>query len=76
MLATLANKTASIGMNLEDVSTSLRLGKDGEREFVIDAMVSSPKLAHAENIEDCVNDISTLEKELCLKHFDVRVTTK
>ena len=77
MLAALATKMASKGMDLENVSTTLRLGKNGEREFVIDAMVSVQNLSeHAEDLDACVKDISSLEQDLRLSHFDVRVHTE
>ena len=76
MLAALASKMASKGMDLENVSTTLRLGKNGQREFVIDALISSPHLAHAEDLDACVKDISSLEQDLRLTHFDVRVHTE
>ena len=73
MLAMVAEKTSSKGMSLENVTTSLRVGKNGAREFVIDALVSSPNLADKENLDACIADISTLEEDLQLSHFDIRV---
>jgi hypothetical protein len=75
MLAMLAEKTASKDMSLEEVTTSLRVGKDGKREFVIDALVSTHNLWDKENLDACIADISTLKEELELSHFDVRVHT-
>jgi hypothetical protein len=73
MLAMLGEKTASKGMSLEEVTTSLRVGKEGQREFVIDALVSTQNLWDIENLDACIEDISTLQQELNLSHFDVRV---
>lgn len=75
ILADVAERVASRGMSLEDVSTSLRLTKDGQREFVIDALASSPNLADKENLEVCIADIMQMEEEFQLTHFDVRVHT-
>jgi hypothetical protein len=73
MLAMVAEKTSSKGMSLENVTTSLRVGKNGEREFVIDALVSSPNLADKENLDACIADISTLQEDLKLSQLDIRV---
>ena len=75
MLALLAEKAYKKGMSLENVTTSLRVGRNGQREFVIDALVSSPNLADMENLDACIDDISTLKTELNLSHFDIRVHT-
>ncbi len=69
----LAEKTASKGMSLEEVTTSLRVGKDGQREFVIDALVSTQNLWDIENLDACIADISTLQQDLNRSHCDVRV---
>ena len=44
MLASVAEKMASKGMSIEDITTKLRIGPNGQREFVIDALVSSTEL--------------------------------
>jgi hypothetical protein len=73
MLAEVAERIASKGMSLEDVTTSRRLSKEGRLEFVIDVLASSPNLADKENLDACIADISTLQQDLQLTHFDVRV---
>eukprot|EP00429_Kryptoperidinium_foliaceum_P010576 CAMPEP_0176001638 /NCGR_PEP_ID=MMETSP0120_2-20121206/230_1 /TAXON_ID=160619 /ORGANISM="Kryptoperidinium foliaceum, Strain CCMP 1326" /LENGTH=425 /DNA_ID=CAMNT_0017334193 /DNA_START=73 /DNA_END=1351 /DNA_ORIENTATION=- len=73
MVALVAEKTASKGMTIDSLSTNLRIGRDGKREFVIDAMVSSPNMADRSNLDEIVNDISTLKTDLDLTHFDVFV---
>ena len=73
MIAMVAEKAASKGMSIENMTTSLRIGKDGTREFVIDAMVSSPNMADIDNLDSIMNDMSTLKAELGLTHFDVFV---
>lgn len=75
MVAKVAEKAASLGMSIENMTTTLRIGKDGTREFVIDAMVSSPSMAQKENLDSMINDISTLKADLALSHFDVFVHT-
>lgn len=73
MLALLAEKIASKGMSLENVTTSLRVGKEGKREFVIDALASSPDQQHRDNLDECIADISSLQEDLDFSHFDIRV---
>lgn len=73
MVASVAEKAASKGMSIEDMTTSLRVAKDGTREFVIDALVSSPNLVEKEHLEHMILDISTLKQELQLTHFDIFV---
>lgn len=73
MVASVAEKAAALGLSIEDLSTTLRIGNDGNREFVIDAMVSSPSMADMENLDAMIADISTLKTDLQLSHFDVFV---
>ena len=75
MVAAVAEKVASKNMSIEDLTTELRLGKNGRREFVVKARVSSGNLADKENLEACIEDISTLKKQLGLSTFDIRVHT-
>lgn len=76
MVAKVAEKMAAKGMSVEEMTTELRINSAGEREFIIDALVSSPNLADSENLEACITDISTLKSDLNLVQFDVRVHTK
>lgn len=73
MIAKVAEKMSSRGFSIENMTTTLRVGKDGTREFVIDALVSSPNMAHKENLDDVIADISTLKGDLAFSHFDIRV---
>jgi glycine cleavage system regulatory protein len=76
MVAKVAEKMADKGMSIEEMTTELRINKAGEREFIINALVSSPNLADSENLEACIADISTLKTDLKLIRFDVHVHTK
>lgn len=76
ILADVAERIASKGMSLEDVSTTRRLGKNGQREFVIDALASSPNIEDKENLDQCISEITSMESDFQLSHFDVRVHTK
>lgn len=75
MVAMLGEKVASQGMSIEDLTTSLRIGKNGTREFVIDALVSSPSMADMENLDSMIQEMSSLKEDLGLSHFDVFVHT-
>ena len=69
----MAEKAASYNMSIESMTTSLRIGKDGAREFVIDALVSSPDLEKMETLDSMISDLSTLKSDLSLSHFDIFV---
>lgn len=73
MVARVAEKAASLGLSIENMTTTLRIGKDGTREFVIDAMVSSPNMADYDNLDSMIHDMSSLKTDLELSHFDVFV---
>ncbi|CAJ1957745.1 unnamed protein product [Cylindrotheca closterium] len=75
MLAAVSEKVASKGMSIEDITTKLRVSKSGEREFVIDALVSSTTLLDRADLDHVIHDISSLQEDLSLSHFDVRVHT-
>ena len=64
---------AGSGKSVILMSRAKLLAKDGKREFIIDAMVSSSDMAHRSNIDQMVNDLSTIKKELDLSHFDIFV---
>ncbi|KAL3921900.1 MAG: hypothetical protein SGILL_002504, partial [Bacillariaceae sp.] len=76
ILADVAERIASKGMSLEDVSTTRRLSKDGQREFVIDVLASSPNVRDKENLDQCISEIASMESDFQLSHFDVRVHTE
>lgn len=75
MVASVSEKAASLGMAIENMTTSLRINKAGSREFVIDALVSSPDATHVHDLDQVIKDLSTLKKELQLSHFDLFVHT-
>ena len=62
-------------MSLEDVSTSVRLSSTGQREFVVDALASSPNMKDKENLDQYVADIKAMEQDLQLSTMDIRVHT-
>lgn len=75
ILANVTDRIAKKGMSLEDVSTSIRLSKTGEREFVIDVLASSPNIKDKENLDQYVADIASMEEDLDLHTMDIRVHT-
>ena len=68
ILANVTDRIAKKGMSLEDVSTSIRLSKTGEREFVIDVLASSPNIKDKENLDQYVADIASMEEDLDGRH--------
>ena len=74
-LASIAEKVASKGMYIEDLTTELRMGKNGSREFVVHAAVSSPNLSDRDNLEACMQDLLKLKSDLGLSTFDLRAHT-
>jgi glycine cleavage system regulatory protein len=75
ILADVTNRIASKGMSLEDVSTSIRKGALGQREFVIDVLASSPNIQDKDNLDQYIADITSMETDLQLSHLDIRVHT-
>jgi len=75
MLAAFLEKVASKGMSIEDITTELRISKSGDREFVIDALVSCKTMFDRADLDHAIHDISSLQEDLKLSHFDVRVHT-
>jgi glycine cleavage system regulatory protein len=75
ILADVAERIASRGMSLEDVTTTRRMSKTGQREFVIDVLASSPNIKDKENLDQCISEIASMETDFQLTHFDVRVHT-
>eukprot|EP00980_Cylindrotheca_fusiformis_P000417 scaffold101_cov123-Cylindrotheca_fusiformis.AAC.20 len=73
MLAAVTEKIALNGMSFEDITTKLRVSRKGEREFVIDALVSSPTRLEGEALDNCIRDLASLKEDLNLSIFDIRV---
>jgi hypothetical protein len=73
MLASIAEKIGAKGMSIEDVTTELRMGKNGQREFVVKARVSSDNFDDKENMDAVIADLATLKEELEMSTFDIRV---
>ncbi|CAB9500654.1 Mpv17 / PMP22 family [Seminavis robusta] len=72
MLAAVAERIAGKDMSIESVETQLRMHGD-QREFVVDALVSSNNESDKENLTDLLNDLSKIKEELGLDTLDIRV---
>jgi hypothetical protein len=73
MLAAIAGKLSEVNMSVENLTTELRTGKGGRRDFVIDAeCVSSYKL-NKDDLNQLFHDFSVLKEELGFDVLDVRV---
>ena len=73
MLALLAEKVSQQGLSLENVSTELRMGQGGRRDFVVDADCTTPILLDHEHLQEVVNDLGSIKSILNLDVLDVRV---
>ena len=72
MLAAVAERIAGKDMSIENVETQLRMHGD-EREFVVDASVSSKKPTDRENLKELIDDMSLMKEELGLDILNIRV---
>jgi hypothetical protein len=73
ILADIAERTASKGLSIENISTKLRLGKGGKREFVVKALVSSTRLSDKENLDAFIAELALLKADIQLSTLDIRV---
>lgn len=72
MLAAVAEKIAGKDMSIENVETKLRMHGD-QREFVVDASVSSKKPSDRDNLVELIKDISQIKEDLGLDVLNIRV---
>ena len=73
MLASLSEKITQRGLSLDNVSTELRMGKGGRRDFVIDADCTTSVTLDPTNLQEVVSDLSSLKDSMHLDVMDVRV---
>lgn len=76
MLAAISEEVTAKGLSLENVTTELRLGQSGRREFVVTADCTSPASWDKSNLQDLVKDFTELKTELQLDIMDLRVQKK
>mmetsp|Transcript_23791 Transcript_23791/g.35996 ORF Transcript_23791/g.35996 Transcript_23791/m.35996 type:complete len:425 (+) Transcript_23791:288-1562(+) len=73
ILASLSEAINEKGMSIENVSTELRMGKNGRRNFVIDMECTTCREWDRDNIEETTEDFARLKKKLKLDIIDVRI---
>lgn len=73
ILAKVAEQLATLGMSVENLTTELRQGKSGRRDFVVNADVITSQIMEEEELKEVINDIQKLKSTLNLDVLDVRV---
>jgi hypothetical protein len=73
MLALISEKLSNSGLAVEDMGTELRLNKNGRRDFVVNADVTSPIHLDQQHVKEIVSDLASLKDTLSLDVVDVRV---
>jgi len=73
MLAAITEKLTEQGLTLENVTTELKMRKNGRRDFVIIADCSSPASWDKSHLNDLVEDFTVLKRELDMDIMDIRV---
>jgi glycine cleavage system regulatory protein len=73
MVAVISELITGNGLSIETMNTDLRLGKNGRRDFVVNADFTSPVALDQDELKAIVDDISTLKNSLGLDVVDVRV---
>lgn len=73
MLATISELIAAKGMSIEDITTEIRRGKNGRRDFVVTAEVVTTERMDREHFEELNAEFTQLKDELDLSVVDIRV---
>lgn len=73
MLAAIAGKLSEVNISVENLTTELRIGKGGRREFVIDAECVSSQKLNKDDLNNLFHNFSLLKEELGFDVLDVRV---
>ena len=73
MLALISEQISQKGLAIEEVGTDLRLNKNGRRDFVVDANITSPIELDQEHLKEIVDDLGRLKDSLSLDVVDVRI---
>jgi len=73
MLADITEKIAQRSMSIEDISTEIRRGRNGHRDFVVTAEVVTSIKMEQENLDSLVAEFQVLKEELNLSVVDIRV---
>lgn len=73
MLASIAETLARRNMSIEDVTTEIRRGKSGQRDFVVNAEVVTTENMDEDHLNSFVAEFQVLKEELHLTVVDIRV---
>jgi len=73
MLATVAELLAHRRMSVEDITTEIRRGEKGRRDFVVNVEVVTSQKMDQENLDSLLAEFQDLKEELNLSVVDIRV---
>jgi len=73
MLAKFAETIAHRNMSIEDITTEIRRGKNGQRDFVATAEVITTEKMNQEHLDSLLAEFQELKEELNLSTVDIRV---
>ena len=73
MLAILSKKLADENLSIENISTELRVGKHGRRDFVVDCDCVTNDFMTKTKRDDVVRQLRGLKSEMTLDVLDIRM---
>ena len=73
MLAAIAGKVSQENLSVENITTELRTGKNGRRDFVIECDCTSPDILSTKELNLLVDDFTGLKNAMKFDVVDVRV---
>mmetsp|Transcript_24969 Transcript_24969/g.37349 ORF Transcript_24969/g.37349 Transcript_24969/m.37349 type:complete len:416 (-) Transcript_24969:61-1308(-) len=73
MLASIAKKVANNKLSIENITTEIRVGKHGRRDFVVNIDCVLTDDLGVERREDILNDLLFLKSDLSLDYMDIRL---
>jgi len=73
MLANIAEAIARRNMSIEDVTTEIRMGKEKQRDFVIDADIVTTEDMEQEHFDSLLAEFEKMKRDMKLSVVDIRV---
>ena len=73
MLAAIADKVSEENLSVENITTEIRLGEGGRRDFVINCDCTASRKLENPELDALFGDFSDLKKELNFDVIDIRV---
>lgn len=73
MLAAIANKVSEENLSVENITTELKMGKNGRRDFVINCDCTSTRRSSLEELELLTKDFTEVKDAMNFDILDVRV---